>query len=89
MQGAGIKISTHAGADFCAGLQPALLIAAGPYLRAQSRIIRSDTLRPGPDTHDRPGSETVTAKDVLIVVTTFDRPTANKRRIVNRKIYKL
>lgn len=67
MQGAGIKISTHAGADFCAGLQPALLIAAGPYLRAQSRIIRSDTLRPGPDTHDRPGSETVTAKVVLVV----------------------
>lgn len=67
MQGAGIKISTHAGADFCAGLQPALLIAAGPYLRAQSRIIRSDTLRPGPDTHDRPGSETIPAKVVLVV----------------------
>ena len=49
------------GADFCAGLQPALLIAAGPYLRAQSRIIRSDTLRPGPVFHDRPGSETVPA----------------------------
>ena len=52
------------GADFCAGLQPALLIAAGPYLRAQSRIIRSDTLRPGPVFHDRPGSETVPAKAV-------------------------
>ena len=52
---------------FVPTLQPALLIAAGPYLRAQSRIIRSDTLRPGPDTHDRPGSETVLAKVVLVV----------------------